>query len=168
MYRLKIQEKFQDEIQNKLVKRLDLLLYDTYHLISKVERLTIRGNCNEIELILLENFRFTQDQIILIEQKVYRFYRFCVGKYGGYVLTQDRDGNYIWKKHGQVVNPDFRKPDNGIGDTEAMEATRDFRKWIKETGITSIDWMVNADVIYPAIKEVEEYTLDFLNFDSNI
>ena len=59
MYGLRIQEGYRNEIQNQLVWRLDQLLYDIHHLIDDVECMTIRGNCNEIELILVENFGFT-------------------------------------------------------------------------------------------------------------
>lgn len=160
MYGLRIQEGYRNEIQNQLVWRLDQLLYDIHHLIDDVECMTIRGNCNEIELILVENFGFTLEQIRLIEQKSYQFWKYNRGKYGGYVLTTDKSGEHIWTKNGKVVKPSFREPDNGIGDKDAIEAVKEFQIWLKESGITHMDWMIDADVICPAITEAEEYVLD--------
>ena len=160
MYGLKVKEEDRAEIQNSLVGRLDALLNELHSMISSVERMNLRGNCNEIELILVDDFGFTHDQITLIEQKAYRFRQYNAGKYGGYVLTTDRDGEHIWKKGGKTVNPNFRKPDNGIGDEDAVNAVREFRQWLNETKITEIGWMKDADIIYPAILEAEGFALD--------
>ena len=160
MYGLKINKEDKVEIRNNLVRRLDALLNELHSLISGVERMTLRGNCNEIELILVEDFGFTHEQIILMEQKAYRFRRYNAGKYGGYVLTTDVDGKHIWKKGGNVVDPDFRKMDNGIGDGDAISAVREFQEWLRESGITGLAWMTDADIIYPAITEAEAFVLD--------
>lgn len=160
MYGLKINEEDKAEIQNNLVRRLDTLLNELHSLISSVERMNLRGNCNEIELILVEDFGFTQEQITLMEQKAYRFRRYNAGKYGGYVLTTDADGKHIWKKDGNIVDPDFRQMDNGIGDADAISAVREFQDWLKESGVIGLNWMTDADIVYPAITEAEAFVLD--------
>ncbi len=81
-------------------------------------------------------------------------------KSGGYCLTSDDANNYFWLKDGNRVEPQFWLPDNGIGDKIAVEAAYEFKTWLEETKITKLEWMIEADIIYPAIEVVEKYSLE--------
>lgn len=147
-------------LKNRLIRRLDGLLLDLKMWKTMHNKEQVRGNCNEIELLLIEEFGMNIQQIDLIEEKQVRFSRYVEKKNGGYCLTSDRDGNSIWLKDGEKVDPRFRLVDNGIGDMHAVEAAREFQMWLNEYGITRLDWMLEADIIYPALFEVMNYSFE--------
>ena len=148
------------ELKNYLIKRLAHLLFDLQTWITMHNKEQVRGNCNEIELMLIHLFGMRMGQINLIEEKNVRFGKYTKMKYGGYSLTSDADGNYLWLKDGKRVEPEFWLVDNGIGDMRAVKAAFEFQSWLKETGITTLDWMIEADIIPPALLEVMEYSFE--------
>ena len=151
------------ELQNlksRLIRRLDDLLLDLQMWKTMHNKEQVRGNCKELELMLIEQFGMNMHQIDLIEEKQVRFSRYVEKKNGGYCLSSDRDGNRIWLKDGEKVDPKFWLVDNGIGDINAVEAAREFQIWLNEYGITRLDWMLEADIIYPTILEVMNYSFD--------
>ena len=58
-----------EKLKNYLIQRLDALLADTVNEISISDRVRIVGNCNEIELMLLELFDVNTEQIEVAKGK---------------------------------------------------------------------------------------------------
>ena len=140
----------QDALRCHLIRRLDALLTLSSLLVaSPSEQTRIRGNCDEIELMLLEMFGMRMSDISLIEEKVHQERQYQKHKYGGYCLTGDGHGERWWMKDGERLDSDkldFRLSDNGIGDEQAEQAERDFLRWINESGIREVAWMEEAGV----------------------
>ena len=109
-----------EKLKNYLIKRLDALLADTVNEISISDRVRIEGNCNEIELMLLELFDVNTEQIELLKEKVRRSEEYYRLKYGGYCLTANSDGKHVTLKNGRIVEPKFWLVDNGVGDPDAV------------------------------------------------
>jgi len=148
------------KLKNYLIERLDHLLLDMQMQMTMHNKEQVRGNCNEIELMLINLFGMNMNQIDLIEEKAIRFAKYTKMKSGGYCLTSDDANNYFWLKDGNRVEPQFWLPDNGISDKIAVEAAYEFKTWLEETKITKLEWMIEADIIYPAIEVVEKYSLE--------
>lgn len=131
-----------------LIRRLDSLLHDLHApTISPTERTKLRGHCDEIELILLRFFGMSMDEMALLESKARAERAYLTGKYGGYCLTGDADGSHHWwVKDGKRVKPKFWLEDNGIGDIRAVDAERDFRRWMDESGYAEASWLADAGV----------------------
>ena len=140
----------QDALRRHLIHRLDALLTLSSLLVaSPSEQTRIRGNCDEIELMLLEMLGMRMSDISLIEEKVQREQQYRQHKYGGYCLTGDGHGEHWWTKDGERLDSDrldFRLPDNGIGDERAEEAEREFLRWVDESGIRDAKWLEEAGV----------------------
>ena len=149
-----------EKLKNYLIKRLDALLADTVNEISISDRVRIEGNCNEIELMLLELFDVNTEQIELLKEKVRRSEEYYRLKYGGYCLTANSDGKHVTLKNGRIVEPKFWLVDNGVGDMQAVIAAYDFQKWLKMTGVTKLKWMLEAEIIPPSLIEVEKYSFE--------
>ena len=149
-----------EKLKNYLIKRLDALLADTVNEISISDRVRIEGNCNEIELMLLELFDVNTEQIELLKEKVRRSEEYDRLKYGGYCLTANSDGKHVTLKNGRIVEPKFWLVDNGVGDMQAVIAAYDFQKWLKMTGVTKLKWMLEAEIIPPSLIEVEKYSFE--------
>ena len=148
-----------EELKNYLIRRLDALWAETLRPTCHNPNRII-GNCNEIELMLMYMFGMRVSQFDLIHEKVRRSKEYYRLKYGGYCLTSEVDGNHYTIKDGKRVEPKFWLVDNGIGDMRAVEAARDFQNWLKESGVTKLEWMLEADIIPPSLLEVEAYTFD--------
>ena len=148
------------KLKNYLIKRLDALLADTVNEISISDRVRIEGNCNEIELILLELFDVNTEQIELLKEKVRCSEEYYRLKYGGYCLTENSDGKHVTLKNGRIVEPKFWLVDNGVGDMQAVIAAYDFQKWLKMTGVTKLKWMLEAEIIPPSLIEAEQYSFE--------
>ena len=146
-----------DEFKNHLIKRLSSLLSEMHMIVaSPSEQQRIRGNCNEIELMLIELFGITGEQIALIEAKACKEHEYLSKKHGGYCLTGDGQGNHWWLKDHERVDTErlnFCLSDNGIGDERARQAEADFRKWIAESGIEDATWLSDAGVTLPCLSE---------------
>ena len=149
-----------EKLKNYLIQRLDALLADTVNEISISDRVRIEGNCNEIELMLLELFDVNTEQIELLKEKVRRSEKYYRLKYDGYCLTRDSDGKPVTLKNGKIVEPKFWLADNGVGDMQAVIAAYDFQKWLKMTGVTKLKWMLEAESIPPSLIEVEQYSFE--------
>ena len=145
------------KLKNHLIHRLDLLLGEMYMLIaSPIEQQHIRGNCNEIEILLIEFFGMTGEQIDLIEEKARKEREYFSKKHGGYCLTGDGKGNHWWLKDHERVDTEklnFCLTDNGVGDERARQAEANFRQWISESGIDEAEWLQEADVTLPRLSE---------------
>lgn len=146
-----------ERLQKHLIRRLDSLLSEMHMIIaSPVEQTRIRGNCNEIEMMLIELFGMTGRQIDLIEAKARKEHEYLSKKHGGYCLTGDGQGNHWWLKGNEQVDTErlnFCLSDNGIGDERARQAEADFRKWIAESDIEDATWLSDAGVTLPRLSE---------------
>ena len=140
------------EMKNYLIERLDLLLVETITSLSEYDRIRIRGNCNEIELMLIYEFGLSLDNIKLIEAKVSRAQDYYRKKYGGYCLTGSNNKNSHWLKDGNIVER--------IGDMRAVRAAYEFQEWLKERDIINLEWMREADIIQPSLVEVVNYSFE--------
>ena len=149
-----------EKLKNYLIQRLDALLADTVNEISISDRVRIEGNCNEIELMLLELFDVNTEQIELLKEKVRRSEEYYRLKYDGYCLTANSDGKHVALKNGRIVEPKFWLVDNGVGDMQAVIAAYDFQEWLKMTGVTKLKWMLEAVIIPPSLIEVENYSFE--------
>lgn len=109
-----------EKLKNYLIQRLDALLADTVNEISISDRIRIEGNCNEIELMLLELFDVNTEQIELLKEKVRRSEEYYRLKYDGYCLTANSDGKHVTLKNGRIVEAKFWLVDNGVGDMQAV------------------------------------------------
>lgn len=152
-------------LKNRLIRRLDQLLQELEICTTMHNKERVRGNCNEIELMLMEQFGMRREELELVEKKAIKFKEYSQSKYGGY-HPKSEDGVTRWLKDGKILNPNFKLVDNGVGDMRAVEATREFQSWLKETGITELDWMLEAEIIYPAIIQVMDYS--FTGFDKEM
>ena len=149
-----------EKLKNYLIQRLDALLADTVNEISISDRIRIEGNCNEIELMLLELFDVNTEQIELLKEKVRRSEEYYRLKYDGYCLTANSDGKHVTLKNGRIVEAKFWLVDNGVGDMQAVITAYDFQKWLKMTGVTKLKWMLEAEIIPPSLIEVEQYSFE--------
>ena len=149
-----------EKLKNYLIQRLDALLADTVNEISISDRIRIEGNCNEIELMLLELFDVNTEQIELLKEKVRRSEEYYRLKYDGYCLTANSDGKHVMLKNGRIVEAKFWLVDNGVGDMQAVITAYDFQKWLKMTGVTKLKWMLEAEIIPPSLIEVEQYSFE--------
>ena len=95
------------KLKNYLIERLDHLLLDMQMQMTMHNKEQVRGNCNEIELMLINLFGMNMNQIDLIEEKAIRFAKYTKMKSGGYCLTSDYANNYFWLKDGNRVEPQF-------------------------------------------------------------
>lgn len=149
-----------EKMKNHLIRRLDSLLTEMHMLVaSPTEQTRIRGNCNEIEIMLVEFYGLRMADIDLMEAKAWQEHRYLVGKHGGYCLTGDGNGNHWWLKGHERVDSDalnFRLPDNGIGDKLASKAEAEFRKWIAESGIEEAEWLRKAGVTLPKLGDARK------------
>lgn len=146
-----------EELKRHLIRRLDLLLGEMHGLVaSPSDQQRIRGNCNEIELMLIELFGMRMADIDLIEAKAWRERRYFEGKHGGYCLTGDGEGGHRWLRGSEPVDSErlsFRLSDNGIGDERARQAEADFRNWVAESGIGDAEWLRDAGVELPRLSD---------------
>ena len=83
------------KLKNYLIERLDHLLLDMQMQMTMHNKAQVRGNCNEIELMLINLFGMNMNQIDLIEEKAIRFAKYTKMKSGGYCLTSDDANNYL-------------------------------------------------------------------------
>jgi hypothetical protein len=148
-----------EKYKNELLKKMEGFLSDSYHLIVPYESEQSRDEAYKIECELIERYGMSQEQIDLVKEMCDRFAEYNRLKHGGYCLTGNGEERYCIK-NGKRVDPKFWLVDNGIGDLRAVKAAYAFQTWLRKTGITKLDWMLEADLICPAIFKVEEYSFE--------